>query len=338
MVMRTIGDQARAYTLQASSSRLKSTLHTLSDELTSGRVSDVAQRLGGNTRELSGIESRLQTISAYQKLEGEVGGAASALQTVLGGLREAADQQAGRLLLNGNWGSELTFADQAAEATAAFRAAISQLNTQVQGSYILSGVETDRPPLIDAHLILDELSLQTSALPDAADIRQTVEDWFSAPPGGGGFIDFAYRGSLGVTREIAVSDDERLSFATDASDPAIVATLKGLALSAVSAQGAVAGRPSEQRALAEASAYVLLDASERLTSVQGRIGLLQERLDRAGAGNAAAYASLEMARNTIVSADPFATATALSQVQVQMETLYSVTARLSSLKLVNYLR
>ena len=83
---------------------------------------------------------------------------------------------------------------------------------------------------------------------------------------------------------------------------------------------------------------MLLDASERLTSVQGRIGLLQERLDRAGAGNAAAYASLEMARNTIVSADPFATATALSQVQVQMETLYSVTARLSSLKLVNYLR
>ncbi|MCQ0969146.1 hypothetical protein MLD63_01685 (plasmid) [Paracoccus sp. TK19116] len=338
MVMRTIGDQARAYTLQSSSSRLKTTLITLTDELTSGRVSDVAQRLGGNTRALSGIESRLQAVTAYQQLEGEVGAIASALQTVLAELRDTADQQVSRLLLNGSWGTDLTFADQAAEAAADFRGAISQLNTEVQGSHILSGTETDRPPLIDAQSILDELALQTATLPNASDIRQVVSDWFDAPPGGGGFLDFAYRGSIGTSREITVAETERLSFTTDASDPAIRATLKGLALSAVSAQGAVAGRATEQRALADASASILIDASARLTSVQGRVGSLQERLEGAATGNASARASLETARNNIVLADPYTTASALKEVEAQMQTLYAVTARLSSLKLVDFLR
>ena len=47
--------------------------------------------------------------------------------------------------------------------------------------------------------------------------------------------------------------------------------------------------------------------------------------------------TLQVSRNDIRSADPYQTATALTEVQTQIETLFAVTARLSRLNLVDYL-
>ena len=57
-----------------------------------------------------------------------------------------------------------------------------------------------------------------------------------------------------------------------------------------------------------------------------------------GVRNAAETARLERARNDIVAADPYDAATALEAVRLQTETLYSVTARLSQLRLSEYLK
>jgi flagellar hook-associated protein 3 FlgL len=45
-----------------------------------------------------------------------------------------------------------------------------------------------------------------------------------------------------------------------------------------------------------------------------------------------------MARSDIVSVDPFEVATELQNLQVQLETIYTITARLSGLSLTKYLR
>jgi flagellar hook-associated protein 3 FlgL len=70
----------------------------------------------------------------------------------------------------------------------------------------------------------------------------------------------------------------------------------------------------------------------------GRIGLHQQTVERAATANSSALATLELSRNDIRRADPYETAAALTEVQSQLESLYAVTARLSNLNLVDYLR
>ena len=53
--------------------------------------------------------------------------------------------------------------------------------------------------------------------------------------------------------------------------------------------------------------------------------------------NAAEASALQIARNGLVAADPYDTATAIQAVQTQIETLYTLTARLSRLSLTDYL-
>jgi flagellar hook-associated protein 3 FlgL len=67
------------------------------------------------------------------------------------------------------------------------------------------------------------------------------------------------------------------------------------------------------------------------------IGTLEARIETATARNSAETSALEMARNEIIAVDPYKAATDLSAAQTQLETLYTVTARLSRLSLAGYL-
>ena len=56
----SISDQARAIAMRSASARLRTTLATLTDELSTGRVSDVAQRVNGNLRQVHHIEAKVR--------------------------------------------------------------------------------------------------------------------------------------------------------------------------------------------------------------------------------------------------------------------------------------
>ena len=68
-----------------------------------------------------------------------------------------------------------------------------------------------------------------------------------------------------------------------------------------------------------------------------RIGLNQQLVERAQSETSAVEATLTSARNQIRQADPYQTAAAITEAQSQLQTLYAVTARLSKLRLVDFL-
>lgn len=115
--------------------------------------------------------------------------------------------------------------------------------------------------------------------------------------------------------------------------------MKGLALAALVDRG---GRPpgTEERAtLLVTAGEVIAAADGDLTGLRARAGSAGEAaVEASGVRNAAETARLERARNDIVAADPDDAATALEAVRLQTETLYSVTARLSQLRLSEYLK
>lgn len=338
MMPNSIGDGARAFALQNASHRLKTTMDVLSQELTSGRTADLGQRVQGNLQPVHHLESRLRLLREFGQAASEAATQADTIQVVLGSLQATSLRISTDQLAATSAATPQLAAMQSQDAMAALESVVSRLNGSAGGMFVFSGVETDISPLIDATELMAELTRITSGLATPSDVENALSDWFSAAAGGAGYLDFAYRGSEGQARQVQLSENGTTSLDIDASAPEIRNLLKGLALGALASRGGVSDTLEDQRDLLRRSGRILMDNQPGIVALAAKTGLVQQRIEEAKTTNAAERASYEIARNNIVSADPFATATALSEVQSQIEMLHSLTARLSRLKLTDFLR
>lgn len=338
MTTYSIGDQARAFALQTASHRLKTTLATLTDEMASGEVADIGQRLQGNTQILNQIEARISLGAQFERNGTEAASLTGGVQDVLENVRALSGPLALSLVAEPFSETTSLLAMRAGEVSDTFASIVSHLNGGVGGRFLFSGLNSDSPALIPGPEILDALETLTAGLTTANDVSQAVSDWFDAPAGGGGFLDVAYRGTVGPGQAISVGEGQAVALSTTAATTAIREVLKGLATSALVDRGVLAGEYHEQRDLMQRGGQITLDNSSELIAEMGRVGQKQQFVERALTENAALRATLMTTRNNLRAADPYETAGALTQVESQLEALYAVTARLSKLKLVDYLR
>ncbi|KGJ19555.1 hypothetical protein IX55_09810 [Paracoccus sanguinis] len=64
----------------------------------------------------------------------------------------------------------------------------------------------------------------------------------------------------------------------------------------------------------------------------------QESIDQALARNVAEGSALSIARSDILAADPYQTASELTQTEANLQNLYALTARMTKLSLTDYIR
>lgn len=337
MSLNSIGDQARNYAMQQATNRLKTTMTTLTQEMSSGEVADLGQRLEGNTRALNEIEGRLSRTTQLQQNAAEAAVQLQAIQDVFSGVRSVTNDLGVNLLSDPFAASTAQLGTRATEVANALNTVIQRLNGMDSNRYLLSGLASDQPPLVPADQMLDSLEAVTAGLTTADQIGAAIADWFDAPVGAGGFLDNAYRGTTGEGATIPVTERETVQVTTSAAAPAVRDLLKGLATAAILDRGALAGQTDERAALLRQSGHALVAADAGLLGEMGRVGLEQQAVTRAQTENASVLSTLEVSRNDIRRADPYQTATALTEVQTQIETLFAVTARLSRLNLVDYL-
>lgn len=337
MSVYSIGDQARAFAMRAASHRIKTTVDTLTSELSSGQVADVAARLRGNTQGLSNIETRLKMLSQLQDNAAEAAFILQAKQDAMGAIQTRNAKLGGELVAFASSTPPYSLAARAGEAAQAFEAAVSHLNTAAGGRFLFAGTNSDAPPLIPASEILDMLEAHVGGLTVAADVVDAVIGWFDAPAGMGGFLDNAYRGSIGEEQRISVGEGVGVTLAVTAITPALRDELKALALAALVDRNIPYGDAGAQAKLLQSAGEALVNNNAILIGEIARAGIQQQTVERAQSEGSAATAALTISRNEIRQADPYQTAAALSEAESQLEMLYTVTARLSRLKLVDFL-
>lgn len=338
MTVNSIGDQARAFVMKTASARLKNTVDVLTKEMSSGEVADLGQRLQGNSRSLNDIEARMKMLNQYKRNAAEAASLTGAMQERLGTIHSVTSTLAVDLVVGPALPTVKLLSTRSDGVAQTFSDVVEQLNGSFAGQHLFSGLATDLPPLISANQMLDNLEAITSGLTTAADVAQAVSDWFDAAPGGGGFLDVAYSGTLGQTRQLGIAEDSAIGITTDAANPVIRDVMKGLATAALVSRGVLAGQHDEQWSLMTKGGAVIMDNDAGLIAEMARVGLNQQIVDQGQAANAAALSTLNVARNDIRSADPYETSVALTEAQSQLDALYTITARLSKLKLVEYLR
>lgn len=333
----SIGDLSRAALLRQANAQLKSRLLVLTQESASGVKSDMAQAVGGNFGHLAQVEARLTTLAAYRET-------AAAAQAELAGLQAALETigKIGSEIGNGmssgvSATDETSISIRSRQARDDLNAVVGLMNVEIGGRFLLSGSAVETRPMGDAAGILADARAQVAGLTDPAAIAAAISGWFGAAPGLGGFADTWFGGNTD-TRMVASSSQAAVTQTLTGLDPSFRDILKGLVLGALADDPAVALAREDKAALVAQAGTTTLAGVRALTMRRAEVGMQEEAIARDAVRNAAETTAMSIARTRIVEADPYETASALTQTETNLQNLYALTARLSRLSLTDYLR
>jgi flagellar hook-associated protein 3 FlgL len=338
MSFSSIGDLAQSFQMRRSNVVLQQRLSVLSEELTGGRKADVASAVSNDFSALAGYERSLKTLASYRMAAAEAATFVQSMQLSLETAQNALSEAAPGLLSATTTSDPVLVGAVTADAKQKFLATVSVLNTQIGGRYLFSGAATDQRPLITGQDMLGALSLATAGQATVGGYVAAVDAWFDAPAGGGGYLDMAYGGSAQTLAPMRIGSGEEVSVTLTAADPQIREMLKGLALASLVSEGALAGDVQGRAQLTRTAGQIAMSSDGALAGLRANVGVWQAHIDLVETRNASEASSVELARNGIVAADPYETASALEELQTRLETLYALTARLSRLSLADYLR
>lgn len=317
--------------------RVNQDLSRVAEEMSTGRRSDVVAATGGDPTRLFALERDISALALRGQNLGVARGRTEVMQSALSGAGSALDSIGLELAAaaeRDDFGSSQRIASG---ARSAFESVIQVMNSRFGERRLFSGADASGPALADADTILNEIAARVAAAPDAATARAAIDDYFFTDPTG--FETTGYLGSTSDASAVELADGERLDYAVRADDDAVRSALATLAAVVVGAEEtAPALGIGERLDLFKDASVDMITARNQLTDLQARLGVAEERIEIATVRVEAERSMLDQARVRIVSRDQFEAAAEFQALQIQLETVFGITARLSTLSLNNYLR
>ncbi|MCA8882773.1 MAG: hypothetical protein KDA50_03355 [Rhodobacteraceae bacterium] len=336
MLTSNLGDMARILMMSQQTTRVKTQLSALTAELSSGRKSDLQGHLKGVFAPLAGVEHSLKLIDSYSAANREAAQFAEAQQLALDNVQAVASTAGADFLNVASTGEATQRAATYARAEDQLEQVVARLNTQFAGRTLFGGVATTAPALADAATLLADLSAAVGTPATGAAALAAVDAWFDTP--GGGFETLGYLGSTTDLAPFAIGEGETESLSTRADAAPFREVLKGLAITALMGKGLLSGNTAAQKQILNDAGGRLVNAADDVIAVQAGIGYSEERIVMTQQRSDTQAVAYELAKNALVEADPYDTATKLQQVESQLETIFTLTARLSTLSLAKVLR
>ena len=329
----SIGDLSQSLILSRRNATLKDSIQSLSKEAVTGLTRGTTERVKGDYVPLAGIEATLTQLSAFRSVTTETGMIANHMQLALTSISESASVLSASLLAAASSNSPSRINTLGFDATQRLQAAMATLNTRMGERSLFAGVVTDSSAVAPAETMMLALDAAIAGAISSADVEGAVNAWFTDPAG---FETVVYQGGAPLG-PVPIGPDQLAQIDVTALDPAIVSTIKGLAMASLLQRGVLAGSDVARADLAERAGESLASAQTGFAELTARLGTAEAGIVNAGVQNDAQKAALETARLGLLSVDPYETAAKLQEAQTQLETLFAITARMSRLSLVNFL-
>ncbi|MEZ2126650.1 MULTISPECIES: flagellar hook-associated family protein [unclassified Sinorhizobium] len=343
-----ISSSAMQNTLRLTISQSQTLLTKASTEATTGTYADLGLSLGSGAATSVNLTAAIAQTSSLTNSNAVVALRLEASQTGLSSLQDAADSLVSNLTaLQGN-------EDSSAEAVAQQSAAdtVSQLlsvaNTMVNGEYIFGGINLDDTPLTDrtepvSTKITDALQTYATSLGKSVSelsgdemstfISDTVEPMFSEAAWTDPTDGWSSASSTNMTSRISAS--ETITSSTNANSEGMrYLALASVLVTALSGQDL--GEEAQSTVTSAAIGYAS-QASSSLVTEQSQLGLSQERVEKANDTLDALSTLLENKLVDLTGVDVYQASTQVTALQTQLETAYTLVAKLQELSLVNYL-
>lgn len=334
MLSASYGDLAQYTFLRIRNSNLKSTVQTLGQELTTGRTTDVTERLGGDFTYLAGIEHTLSQLDSYQVAATEVTVLAVSMQSSMSKVHENVQNLRDNIITLSSTLSSEDAETLAGDARLRLENSISTLNATVGGRSLFGGVATKTAPLEGANVMMSALVAEIAGAVTVDDVVTAVENWFDDPSG---FDTVSYSGSSTPLAAIDVGTQDEITLNVLATDDAFKQSLKSFALAALTEEPGVTLSEEVKKDLVKRAGNELAESSDALISRQSDVGFMEERIENARTRNEAEITSLSITKNKMLEADPFETYSKLEEAKNQLESLYVVTQKSFELTLLRYI-
>jgi flagellar hook-associated protein 3 FlgL len=336
MAITSIGDMASHMMNSRRTTAVKNDLNRLAYELGSGRKADVAASLKGDFNMLAGVERQLTVLQGYDIATKDAQLFLETAQATLGQIHTVTGDLGRDLLSASESGLSASVVSVAKSARNDFDAIVSALNGRVADRSLFGGTATDGAALVDASTMMTQISAAVAGSATISDIVTAVDDYFMAP--GGGFETGAYIGSTNDLAPMRLNDNQSADFNVRADTMELREAMRDSALAALALDPGLNLDLLEQKQLMETAGERLLTGQDNLTSVRADVGFNQERVENVMAENSLSRSSMLMTQSDLIGADQTEVAGKLQAVQVQLEMVYTITARLSQLTLANYVR
>lgn len=331
--MQSIGDMAQLFLARRNTSQIKSEMTALTQELSTGQVRDLARHLGNDTSRLMSVDRSLMLLDAYDVATSETDQMLGAMQSGLTYIDEQRSSLGERLILLTNSGDTTDLDAAATDAKTTFENIVQSLNTRFANRSLFAGAATGGNALAAAEDILADFQASLAGLTDVDEILAAADTWFNDPTGG--YATQSYLGDSGSQMTRRIDADHSIAITARADGSEFRQVLKAAALAAVAPTLGLSD--SDAEAIMIHGGEVLVDASQDIATLAGQLGTAQEQVQDVVASHAAQRTSLTVLRSDLVTADSYDTATALQQIQTQLELHFTLTARLSALSLAEYL-
>lgn len=329
----TLGDMSHRFLLRKQSLALQLEVQRLSTEVATGRSPDTAGTVRGDLVPLSAIETSLRRLEGYKAATADAELYATAMQQTLGTLDTLSEGLSVTLLEAGRGGQVRMLGNAGVEAAGRLDSALTALNVQAGGRTLFAGEAVQGAAVVDADTLLGLLDGVVAGATTGAEVADRVAAWFADPAG---YAAQAYLGGA-ATGEVPVSHTRNIRLDFTAADPAIRATIEGLALAAMMTRASVPQDQGAKTVIAARAGDTLLGIKTARTDLAARLGMIEARVAEAKTDNNAEKSALQLARSALLDSDPYEASTRLEATETQIETLYAVTARLARLSLVDFL-
>ena len=336
MAINAIGDMAQSFLLRRQTVQARQEIGLLTQELTTGRSSNPFQSVAGDYAYLADIERSLTLLSGYRTAAAEAEAFTNGMQAALTSVQNITEAFGAKLFETAS--SDLASVRQLTPRMAAdtLQQVVNALNSTVAGRSLFSGRDTNQPALADMSVILADLKSTIPVPVTANDLRHAVDQWFDSP--GSGFATSGYLGASTGPEAYRLGKGSELALDLRADSPILRDVIKELAMTVLASDPALGFSDSDKSRLWRDSATGLATAQAGLTGLRADLGYAQERIENSKARLAGERSSLEIARNNLLSVDPYEAATRLQEAQNRLESIYTVTVRLSRLSLSEFMR
>lgn len=327
-------DLGRLAALKRATAETRAALANAGTEMTTGQNTSRYDATSGNITRIFAIERALDRNEVFANTIALSEVRVDTTQHALGLILAPLQDLSATLPSAAGMGDTQASLVHARTARNAFTDTMGALNTQSGGLSLFAGTATDGPAVAPAAAILAELDALAAGSATPADAITAINAYF-AP--GGGFFATGYVGSTDDLAAVDVGEGRRLAYAPRADANEIADALRSEALAAVVAGGAFAGDLGAQMEMLSAAGAAMLGAKEGLLDLRSAVGVTQQALEHAKATRTAEKDTLDLARNAIMTVDPVEAASVFQALETQLQTIFTVTARLSELSYVRYM-
>ncbi len=336
--MITIGqsDLAGAMKLAEQNTRIKMALGVAGGELSTGMKANLLEATAGDLGKLFAIDRTLSRLRSETDAIQLAGGKSALAQIALGNIHENLVDFGPQLLSAVERGDTQSSILIARDARQALGAVVTALNVRYGRHSIFAGAALDQLAIAPSDVIISDISAIVAGAADSTAALTAIDDYFFSPTGG-----FETNVFLGATQNAPPFRDENgeiIEYAQRADSFGIRNAIRALTIAAVAADAPNFLGTSDQVDLLREAGTSAIAATDELITLRATLGFAEGRIENAEARNLSMSGVFELERSAMIAIDPYETATKFEALQVQLQTIYTITARLSGLPLMNFLR